>query len=275
VKIRKMPKWIVKEQLWAQSKDETAVPVHVYRPKGKGLDGKTPMVLVGYGGFDIDFLQRSSVYGALAELGIAVGVMGLRGGSEQGESWHQDGMGKKKQHTFDDAIAIAEMLVARKYTDPSRLGILGASNGGLLVGAVVTQRPDLFRAAVSQVGLLDMVRFPRFRIGRLWISEYGDPEDPAEFKWIWPYSPYHHVKEGTAYPAIMLTATENDPRVDPLHARKMAAMLQWANTSDRPILLKLDATGGHGVGQGFRRRVDEMTDIVAFFLDQFGVVADQ
>jgi prolyl oligopeptidase len=261
---------LVKERLWARSKDGTAVPVDVYHKKGLGEDGKTPTILFGYGGFSYNALEKSSGYAGLADLGLTIAISGLRGGSEFGPSWHASGMLANKQHTFDDAIAVAELLVARRYTDPAYLGVIGASNGGLLVGALVTQRPDLFRAAVCENGLLDMVRYPRFGIAKLWFPEYGNPDKPAELGWLLGYSPYHHVKDDTAYPAVLFTASDNDPRVDPSHARKMAAALQAATSSGRPILLREDRVGGHGVNVP-NKAAEVLTDALVFLTSEIGL----
>jgi prolyl oligopeptidase len=179
----------------------------------------------------------------------------------------------RKQHTFDDLIAAAEWLVAERYTRPERLAVAGGSNGGLLAGAVLTQRPDLFGAVVIQVPLLDMLRYHRFLLARLWIPEYGDPDDPEEFRWLRGYSPYHHVVDGTAYPAVLLATAESDTRVDPMHARKMAARLQAATSSDRPVLLRLEARAGHGAGKPIAKVLDELTDMWSFVFDALRVEA--
>jgi prolyl oligopeptidase len=188
----------------------------------------------------------------------------LRGGGEYGEEWHQAGMLDRKQNVFDDFQAAARWLIAEKYTRPERLAIMGGSNGGLLMGAMLTQCPELFRAVVCQVPLLDMLRYHRFRIARLWIPEYGDPDDPQAFRWLRAYSPYHNVKSGVAYPATLFTAAESDTRVDPLHARKMTALLQSATTSDQPILLRLETKAGHGAGKPRSKVLDELTDTWTF-----------
>jgi prolyl oligopeptidase len=194
----------------------------------------------------------------------------LRGGGEYGESWHKAGMLENKQNVFDDAIACAEHLVASGFTDPDHLAVMGGSNGGLLVGALVTQRPDLFRAAVCSVPLLDMLRYHHFRIAKLWVSEYGSPDDPEQVEWLWAYSPYHRVRDGTAYPAVLFSTAESDSRVDPLHARKMAARLQAATSSDRPILLRVETRAGHGAGKPVSKMVDELSAAYGFLLWQLG-----
>lgn len=198
-------------------------------------------------------------------------VTHLRGGGERGEGWHRAGMLGHKQSVFDDFIAAAEHLLGSGETSRERLAILGGSNGGLLVGAALTQRPELFRAAVCQVPLLDMLRYHRFRIARLWIPEYGHPGDPLAFRWLRAYSPYHRVVDGTAYPAVLLTAGEADSRVDPMHARKMAARLQAATSSGRPVLLRVEGRAGHGQGKPLSRVIEEWTDVWAFLFAELGV----
>jgi prolyl oligopeptidase len=177
----------------------------------------------------------------------------------------------RKQNTFDDFIAAAEWLVGEGWTTPARLAVAGGSNGGLLMGAVLTQRPDLFRAVVIQVPLLDMLRYHRFLIARLWIPEYGSPDVPEQFRWLRAYSPYHHVVDGTAYPAVLLATAESDSRVDPLHARKMAARLQLATSSGRPVLLRLEAKAGHGAGKPLAKVLDELTDTWTFIFHEVGL----
>jgi prolyl oligopeptidase len=198
-------------------------------------------------------------------------IANLRGGGEYGEDWHQAGMLGNKQNVFDDFISAAEWLIKEKYTTPRHLVIQGGSNGGLLMGAALTQRPELFRAVVCQVPLLDMVRYHKFLIARLWIPEYGSADDPKQFEWLHAYSPYHRVKDGTAYPAVLLATAESDTRVDPLHARKMAARLQAATGSEQPILLRLEGKAGHGAGKPRGKIVDELTDTWSFVFWQLGM----
>jgi prolyl oligopeptidase len=177
-----------------------------------------------------------------------------------------------KQNSFDDFIAAAEWLIAQRYTKPERLAIAGGSNGGLLMGAALTQRPELFRAVVIQVPLLDMLRYHRFLIARLWIPEYGDPDDPEQFGWLRAYSPYHRVKAGTAYPAVLLATAESDTRVDPMHARKMTALLQAASSSGRPVLLRLEEKAGHGAGKPVSKVLEELVDTWSFVFEELGVM---
>ena len=229
-------------------------------------------MLSGYGGFNISLTPIFSASRFLfLEQGGLIAIPNLRGGGEYGETWHQEGMLAKKQNVFDDFLAAAQWLIAQKYTDKSKLGIMGGSNGGLLVGAALTQRPDLFRTVVCAVPLLDMVRYHKFLIARLWIPEYGSADVAEQFKWLYAFSPYHHVKEGTAYPAVLLEAAESDSRVDAMHARKMAARLQAATTSDQPILLRLETKAGHGAGKPRSKIVDELTDTWSFIFWQLGM----
>jgi prolyl oligopeptidase len=233
----------------------------------------TPTILNGYGGFAITMTPSwSAPIAAWCDSGGMYAVAGIRGGSERGESWHEAGRRAEKQNVFDDFHAAADWLVETGRTSRERLAIAGGSNGGLLVGAAVTQRPDLCRAVWCAVPLLDMIRFPQFLIARLWTDEYGDPDVAEEFGWLMRYSPYHHVRDGESYPAVLLTTAEGDSRVDPLHARKMAARLQAAGAGqdDRPILLHQEGRAGHGVGKPVAKRADEQADALAFFAWQLG-----
>jgi prolyl oligopeptidase len=261
-------------QVTYASADPGKTPVTMFLAHRKGLkpDGKAPVVLTGYGGFNLSLTPSfNPARLLLLEQGGVLAVANLRGGGEYGEAWHRAGMLGNKQNVFDDFLGAAEWLIANGYTNRDRLAILGGSNGGLLVGAALTQRPDLFRAAVCQVPLLDMLRYQRFRLGRLWVPEYGSAEDPEAFRWLYAYSPYHRVKDRTAYPAVLLTASESDTRVDPLHARKMAARLQAATASDRPVLLRLEGRAGHGAGKPRAKVHDELTDVWGFLFWQLGV----
>jgi prolyl oligopeptidase len=234
----------------------------------------TPTILNGYGGFAI---TESPVWSPTIASWCAAGglyaIAGLRGGFEHGEGWHEAGKRANKQNVFDDFHAAADWLIAEGYTTRDRLAIAGGSNGGLLVGAALTQRPDLCRAVWCAVPLLDMIRFPNFRIARLWTDEYGDPDVAEEFSWLWGYSPYHRVRDGEEYPAVLFTTAEGDTRVDPLHARKMTARLQEAaaSQSDRPVLFYQEGRAGHGVGKPVGKRADEQADVLAFFSWQLGL----
>jgi prolyl oligopeptidase len=254
------------------SKDGT--PVSMFLVHGRDRPPGGPALLTGYGGFNVSltpafgrslllFLERGGLYA----------VAHLRGGGEYGEEWHRAGMREHKQNVFDDFLAAAEFLLREGHVVRGRLAIMGGSNGGLLVGAALTQRPELFAAVVCQVPLLDMLRYHRFRIARLWVAEYGSPEDSDAFRWLHAYSPYHRVKEGTPYPAVLLTAGEADSRVDPMHARKMAARLQAATSSGRPILLRLETRAGHGQGKPVSKLVAEWTDVWSFLLAEMGMLS--
>jgi len=266
------PAEFVVTQERAVSKDGTSIPMFIAHKRDLARDGRAPTLMSGYGGFNISQMPAwSGSRFALLERGGVTVTANLRGGGEYGEAWHKAGMLAHKQNVFDDAIAVAEHLVATKVSSPDRLALLGGSNGGLLVGAVITQRPDLFRAAVCMVPLLDMLRYHRFQIAKLWIPEYGSADDPEQFQWLHAYSPYHHVTPGVHYPAVLLSSAEGDTRVDPLHARKMAAMLQWATGSDWPVLLRLESKAGHGAGKPITKRLDEATLIYSFLFWQLGV----
>jgi prolyl oligopeptidase len=263
------------EQLWFNSKDRTRVPMFVVNKKGVVKNGCNPTLLSGYGGFNVGrtpFFNRNAMLLLLEQGGVYVDVQ-LRGGNEFGEDWHRNGMLDKKQNVFDDFIAAAEHLIAEKYTDAEHLAIQGGSNGGLLMGAALSQRPDLFRAVICQVPLLDMLRYQSFQIAKLWIPEYGSSDDPQQFEYLHAYSPYHHMKAGTLYPAVLFMTAESDTRVDPMHAVKMAALLQAeaANGPERPILLRVDAKAGHGVGKPITKLVDDAVDVWSFLFWQLGV----
>ena len=256
------------------SRDGTPVSMFVVHQRGLVLNGVNPTYLTGYGGFNISMSPAFSRSLLLwLEHGGVVAVPNLRGGGEYGEAWHQDGMLARKQNTFDDFIAAAEYLIRERYTSAPHLAIAGGSNGGLLMGAVLTQRPELFRAVVIQVPLLDMLRYPRFRIARLWIPEYGSADDPEQFRWLRAYSPYHNVRDGVAYPATLLATAESDTRVDPLHARKLAARLQAASTSGHPVLLRLESRAGHGAGKPVSKVLEELLDSWSFVFRELGVDA--
>jgi prolyl oligopeptidase len=264
------------EQVWYTSKDGTRVPMFIVSKKGVEKTGKNPTLLTGYGGFNISLKPTFNrpMYLWMEHGGIYA-VANLRGGSEFGEDWHRAGMLEKKQNVFDDFIAAGEFLTAQKYTDRDHLGIYGGSNGGLLMGAMITQRPDLFRAIVCAVPLLDMLRYQNFQIAKLWIPEYGSAEDPKQFEWLYAYSPYHHVKPGKEYPAILFMTGDTDTRVDPMHAKKMAALMQAeaknGASKERPILLRIETKAGHGQGKPVTKQIEENTDMYSFLFWQLGV----
>jgi prolyl oligopeptidase len=260
------------DQVRYPSKDGTMVTMFLAHKKGLEKTGKNPTLLWAYGGFNISITPTFNATRFLfLEQGGLMAIPNLRGGGEYGEDWHQAGMLGKKQNVFDDYIAAAEWLIKEKYTSPQHLVIQGGSNGGLLMGAALTQRSELFKAVVCQVPLLDMVRYHKFLIARLWIPEYGSADEPEQFKWLYAYSPYHKVKDGTAYPAVLLATAESDTRVDPLHARKMAARLQAATASDQPILLRLEPKAGHGAGKPRSKVLYELTDTWSFIFWQLGL----
>jgi prolyl oligopeptidase len=260
------------EQVWFPSKDGTKVSMFVLHPKGIELDGSHPTLLRGYGGFNVSLGADFSAYAvAWVEQGGVFATANLRGGGEYGEEWHEAGMLGNKQNVFDDFIAASEYLVEAGYTRPDKLAISGGSNGGLLVGAAMVQRPDLYGAVICSVPLLDMVRYHLFGSGKTWIPEYGDPDDPKHLQWLVAYSPYHHVKAGTRYPALLMESADSDDRVDPMHARKFVASIQAASTSERPALLRIERNAGHG-GAGLRKKyVEETVDEFTFLWAQLGV----
>ncbi|MGA3349779.1 MAG: prolyl oligopeptidase family serine peptidase [Candidatus Sulfotelmatobacter sp.] len=264
------------EQEWFHSKDGTKVPMFVVYKKGLKKDGRNPALLTGYGGFNVSMTPNFSRTAYLwMEHGGVYAVANLRGGAEFGEDWHRAGMLEKKQNVFDDMIAAAEHLIAEKYTDKDHLAVQGGSNGGLLMGAMITQRPDLFRAVVCQVPLLDMLHYQNFQIAKLWVPEYGSSDKPDQFKWLYAYSPYHHVKAGEEYPAILFMTADTDTRVDPMHAKKMAAEMQDeaknGASKTRPILLRIESKAGHGAGKPVTKQIEEFTDVYSFLFWQLGV----
>jgi prolyl oligopeptidase len=233
--------------LFATSKDGTKVPLFVTARKGLPRDGNNPTMVYGYGGFSVSMLPsyRPDVPAWLERGGIWVTVS-MRGGAEYGEAWHRAGMLEKKQNVFDDFIAALEFLIREKYTSPARLGIVGDSNGGLLVGVVMEQRPDLMAVALPGVGVMDMLRFDKFTGGRYWTTEYGSASNPAHFPSLIKYSPLHNVKPGTCYPATLITTADHDDRVVPSHSFKFAAALQAAQGCDKPVLIRVEMAGSHG-----------------------------
>jgi prolyl oligopeptidase len=247
------------KQVFYTSKDGTQIPMFIVYKKGLKLDGNNPTLLYGYGGFNVSMLPHYiGVTASFVNRGGVYAVACLRGGSEYGENWHKQGMLKNKQNVFDDFISAAEYLIQQGYTNPKKLAIKGGSNGGLLIGAVVTQRPDLFKAAICAVPLLDMIRYHKFLIARYWIPEYGDPDKAEDFKYLLKYSPYHNVKVGISLPAMLIRAGENDTRVDPLHAKKFTALLQNSPWQINPVLLLIDFESGHGSGQSIDQQVQNI-----------------
>ena len=260
------------KQVWYTSKDGTRIPMFLVTRKGLKLTGHNAVLLTGYGGFNVSLTPEfnKALFPWLDHDGIFA-VANLRGGSEFGEDWHRAGMLDKKQNVFDDFIAAAEYLQKEGYTDKEHLAIRGGSNGGLLMGVAITQRPDLFRAVICQVPLLDMLRYQNFQIAKLWIPEYGSSEDAKQFQWLYAYSPYQHVKEGTIYPAVLFMTADTDTRVDPMHAKKMTAELQANNGGPNPILLRIETKAGHGAGKPISKIVEDWTDIYSFLFWQLGM----
>ncbi len=259
------------ERLMCASKDGTQVPLNILRKRGSKLDGNNPTLLTGYGGFNLSLSPGFNViHHAFIEQGGVVAIANLRGGSEFGEEWHAQGALTKKQNVFDDFYACAKLLVEKKYTKPQRLAIEGGSNGGLLMGAALTQHPEMYRTVVARVGIYDMLRVELTPNGQFNTTEYGTVKDPEQFKALYAYSPYHHVKDGTKYPSVLFTAGENDPRVDPFHSRKMVARLQAASGSKRPVLLRTN-TMGHGSGTPLSARIEEQVDVYAFLFHELGM----
>jgi prolyl oligopeptidase len=261
------------KQVWYPSKDGTRIPMFLAHAKGIQLDGSNPVLLTGYGGFNVSETPAFNSFAAawLANGGVYA-LPNLRGGGEFGEEWHHAGMKEKKQNVFDDFIAAAEWLIKNKYTSPAKLAIRGSSNGGLLVGAALTQRPDLFAAVICGYPLLDMLRYQNFLVARYWVPEYGSAEDPGQFKYIYAYSPYQHVKAGTKYPSVLFISGDSDTRVAPLHARKMTALMQAATAgSDHPILLHYDTAAGHSGGTPVSKQIENSTDELSYLFWQLGI----
>ena len=270
------PSSVEVEQVWYPSKDGTKISMFLVHKKGVRKSGDLPTLLTGYGGFNVSETPAFQPhYFQWFEVGGLFALPNLRGGGEYGDSWHEAGMLDKKQNVFDDFIAAAEWLVAERYTKPGKLAISGGSNGGLLTGAALTQRPDLFKAVVVAVPLLDMLRYQYFLMARYWVPEYGTAENPEQFKFLLEYSPYQHVKAGTKYPAVFLMAGENDSRVHALHARKMTALLQASTASDvgtQPVLLWVDRDAGHGQGKPLALRIRDVADQRMFLMWQLGML---
>lgn len=253
------------KQVFYHSKDGTRVPMFITAKKGLKLDGQNPVLLYAYGGFNISLTPTFSVGNAVwLEMGGVYAQPNLRGGGEYGEEWHEAGTLLRKQNVFDDFIAAAEWLVANQYTSPAKLAIRGGSNGGLLVGACMTQRPDLFAAALPAVGVMDMLRFHKFTIGWAWTSDYGSSDDAAQFRAIYAYSPLHNLKPGTRYPATLVTTADHDDRVVPGHSFKFAATLQADQAGPAPVLIRIETKAGHGAGKPISKQIEETADSWAF-----------
>ena len=259
------------KQVFYTSKDGTRVPMFLTHREGLKLDGTNPTLLYGYGSYNVSL---SPYYNgpliAFLEQGGVYAVANLRGGGEYGEAWHKQGMKAKKQNVFDDCVAAAEYLIAQKYTSPEKLALQGGSNGGLLVGAVINQRPDLFRVAFPQVGVMDILRFQKFTVGWGWVVEFGSSEKPDDFKYIYAYSPLHNIRPGINYPATMVTTADHDDRVVPAHSFKYAATLQATYKGPNPVLIRIETNSGHGA-VSTQKRIDENADIFSFMLWNMGM----
>jgi prolyl oligopeptidase len=266
------PSEYVTEQVAYPSKDGTPIPMLLAYRKGLKKDGRNPTYLYGYGGFNVPLTPFFSVEHLVwMEMGGVYAQANLRGGGERGKAWHEAGTKEKKQNVFDDFIAAAEWLIASGYTKAERLAIAGRSNGGLLVGACLTQRPDLFGVCLIGVGVLDMLRFHTFTIGWAWTSDYGSPDDPREFGALLNYSPYHNIRPGTAYPAALITTGDHDDRVFPAHSFKFAAALQAAQGGNAPILIRIDTKAGHGLGKPTEKLIEEAVDDCTFLASVLGM----
>ncbi|MFP3939538.1 MAG: prolyl oligopeptidase family serine peptidase [Thermoanaerobaculia bacterium] len=260
------------KQVFYTSKDGTRVPMFLAHRKGIELDGSNPTLLFGYGGFKISLTPSFSVSRlAWMEMGGVFALANLRGGGEYGEAWHEAGIKQNKQNVFDDFIAAAEWLIDNDYTRPERLAIQGGSNGGLLVGAAMTQRPELFGAALPAVGVMDMLRYDEFTAGRFWVDDYGSSGDPEEFRALYAYSPYHNLTDGTAYPATLVTTADTDDRVVPAHSFKFAARLQEAHAGEAPALIRIETRAGHGGGKPTSKQIEEVADEWAFLVTTLGM----
>jgi prolyl oligopeptidase len=266
------PEAYVTQQVFYTSKDGTRVPMFITHKRGLRRNGNNPTLLYGYGGFNIPLTPYFSPSNLVwMEMGGTYAVANIRGGGEYGREWHEAGKRKNRQNVFDDFIAGAEWLIDNNYTCPDKLAIHGGSNGGLLVAACMIQRPDLFGAVLPAVGVLDMLRFNKFTIGWAWESDYGSPDDPEEFQVLYGYSPLHNLKEGTAYPAVLITTADHDDRVVPAHSFKFAAALQAAHRGAAPVLIRIETRAGHGAGKPTWMIIEEQADKWAFLVKTLGM----
>jgi prolyl oligopeptidase len=266
----------VVEQVFYESKDGTMVPMFITHKKGIKLDGTNPTLLYGYGGFNISLTPGFSIkWAAWLEMGGVFAQPNLRGGGEYGQDWHKAGTKLHKQNVFDDFIAAAEWLIKNKYTKTEKLGIHGGSNGGLLVGAVETQRPDLFGACLPAVGVMDMLRFHKFTAGRYWVDDYGSADNAEEFKALYAYSPYHNIKKGTKYPPTLVLTADTDDRVVPGHSFKFIASLQYAQAGPAPVLARIETRAGHGAGKPTAKMIEEIADEWAFLVKNLGMKIEE
>jgi len=263
---------LITQQVWFESKDGTKIPMFITHKKDVEMDGERPCFLFGYGGFNISYtpefrLDRS----VFLENGGVYAVANLRGGGEFGETWHEAGTKANKQNVFDDFIGAAEYLIKEGYTNPDKLAVHGRSNGGLLVGAVMTQRPELMKVALPKVGVLDMLKFHQFTIGKYWVTDYGCSENTEDFDYLYQYSPVHNVKEGTKYPATLVMTGDHDDRVVPAHSYKFIAELQEKQAGNLPVLIRIDTDGGHGSGKPVHMQISEFADTWSFVFHHLGM----
>jgi prolyl oligopeptidase len=273
-KVKFNPDDYVVEQVFFPGKDGTRVPMFITRKRDVKLHGNNPTILYGYGGFNIPLTPGFSVARvAWLEMGGVYAVANLRGGGEYGKSWHKAGTKLQKQNVFDDFIAAAEYLIANKYTSSKKLAIKGGSNGGLLVGACMAQRPDLYGACLPAVGVMDMLRFHKFTAGRYWTDDYGSADNPEEFKALYAYSPYHNLKKATKYPPTLVTTADTDDRVVPGHSFKFAARLQECQAGPAPVLIRIETKAGHGAGKPTAKLIEELADEYAFLIKALGMSA--
>jgi prolyl oligopeptidase len=260
------------KQVFYSSKDKTTIPMFLVYKKGTELNGQNPALLYGYGGFNVSMTPGFSISRLLfLKNGGVYAVANIRGGGEFGEDWHKAGTKERKQNVFDDFIAAAEYLIAEKYTSPEKLAIVGGSNGGLLVGAVMTQRPELFKVAVPQVGVMDMLRYHLFTIGRAWAGDFGTSETKEGFDYLYKYSPLHNLKKGVKYPATLAFTADHDDRVVPAHTFKFIATLQECQAGNNPVLVRIDTKAGHGGGKPTSKLIDEATDLWSFVFWNLGM----
>jgi len=265
-------KKFVAKQIWFRSRDKTRIPMFILHKKGLKLNGKNPTLMYGYGGFSISLRPGyNATTISFIEHGGVYCLVNTRGGGEFGDIWHHAGIKRYKQNVFDDFSAAALWLIKNKYTNSEKLAAFGWSNGGLLMGAMVTQKPNLFKVVVAGAPVMDMLRFHRFHGGVHWIADYGDPEDAKMFRYLFRYSPYHNIKDGTRYPATLILTAEGDDRVHPMHAYKFAARLQETNKSNNPILLRIERKTGHGGARSISGGIEQYADIYAFIFQQLGM----
>lgn len=263
----------ITKQVFYKSDDGTVIPMFIVHHKDIKPDGKRPTLLYGYGGFNVTYTPSFSIRNVVwLENGGVYALAGIRGGGEYGEDWHKAGTVLKKQNVFDDFIAAAEYLISEKYTSPKKLAIIGGSNGGLLVGAVINQRPDLFAVAFPAVGVMDMLRFHKFTIGRFWVTDYGSSDDSTQFEYLYTYSPLHNIRTGVDYPAVMVTTADHDDRVVPAHSFKYIATLQELNTGKNPTLIRIETEAGHGAGKPVSKAIEEIADITSFAFYQMNII---